>query len=64
MFAPIMRAIAAFNGKTPLPVNDMTSKATATLECAAQAMTTPTSAEIMGAVAIPVMNILRFGTSS
>jgi hypothetical protein len=32
MFAPIIRAIAALSGKTPLPVSDMTSSATATLE--------------------------------
>ena len=64
MFAPIIRVIAAFNGKIPLPVSDMTSKATATLECAPHAITTPISAEIMGTVAIPAMNILKFGTSS
>ena len=53
MFAPIMRAIAAFSGKIPLAVRDMTSKATATLECAAQAIiAAPTSAEITGNVAI------------
>ena len=64
MLAPIISAIAALSGEIPLPVSDMTSNATATLECAAQAITTPTSAEIVGNVAIQVMNILRFGASS
>jgi hypothetical protein len=53
IFAPIIRAIAAFSGKTPLPVSDMTSNATATLEWAAQAIIAPNSAEIAGSVAIP-----------
>lgn len=64
IFAPIIRAIAAFRGKTPLPVSDMTSNATATLEWAAQAIVAPSSAEITGSAAIRPIRILRLGTSS